>query len=58
MPRKDLFHEAVRNALIKEGWKITHDPFDTLEGHELLADETLKLIVFHPVHEEIEKWIE
>jgi XisH protein len=24
---KDLFHAVVRDALIKEGWKITHDPF-------------------------------
>ncbi len=24
---KDIFHQQVRNALIKEGWTITHDPF-------------------------------
>ena len=23
---KDLFHQAVKNALIKDGWTITHDP--------------------------------
>jgi XisH protein len=23
---KDLFHEAVKTALIKEGWNITKDP--------------------------------
>lgn len=23
---KDIFHQQVKNALIKEGWKITHDP--------------------------------
>lgn len=27
MPTKDIIHDAVRNALIKEGWQITHDPF-------------------------------
>ena len=27
MPRKDTFHDAVRNALIKDGWMITHDPY-------------------------------
>ena len=27
MPAKDFYHVAVRNALIKEGWTITHDPF-------------------------------
>ncbi|MDJ1170085.1 element excision factor XisH family protein [Roseofilum sp. BLCC_M154] len=26
MPRRDLYHDIVRNALIKEGWTITHDP--------------------------------
>jgi XisH protein len=24
---KDMFHQAVREALEKEGWKITHDPY-------------------------------
>ena len=26
MPQIDLFHETVKTALIKDGWKITHDP--------------------------------
>jgi hypothetical protein len=26
MPAKDLFHNTVKNALIKDGWTITHDP--------------------------------
>ena len=26
MPRKDIIHEAVKNALRKDGWAITHDP--------------------------------
>ncbi len=26
MPAKDLFHDAVKSALIKDGWIITHDP--------------------------------
>jgi hypothetical protein len=25
---KDLFHEEVREALVKDGWTITHDPFE------------------------------
>lgn len=24
---KDIFHQQVKNALIKDRWKITHDPF-------------------------------
>jgi len=27
MPAKDLYHDAVRNALIRDGWTITHDPY-------------------------------
>jgi hypothetical protein len=26
MPAKDLYHDNIKNALIKEGWTITHDP--------------------------------
>lgn len=27
MPAKDYIHDAVKNALIKDGWIITHDPY-------------------------------
>lgn len=26
MATRDIFHQAVRNALLKAGWTITHDP--------------------------------
>ena len=26
MPAKDIFHNAIRSALIKDGWQITDDP--------------------------------
>jgi XisH protein len=26
MPAKDTYHQTVKNALIKDGWIITHDP--------------------------------
>ncbi len=26
MPAKDIYHDAVKNALIKDGWTITNDP--------------------------------
>ena len=32
MTAKDIFHNAVRNALIKDGWKITHDPLSIQVG--------------------------
>lgn len=46
MPRYDLYHEPVKNALIKDGWLITADPF-TLEYKglrvmvDLAAEKTL-----------------
>ena len=24
---KDVFHQQVKEALTKDGWKVTHDPF-------------------------------
>jgi hypothetical protein len=27
MPAKDVYHDTVKNALIKEDWTITNDPF-------------------------------
>ncbi|MDJ0677221.1 MAG: XisH family protein [Calothrix sp. MO_167.B42] len=27
MPAKDIYHDAVKNALIKDGWIITADPY-------------------------------
>ena len=27
MPAKDKYHQRIKNALIKDGWTITHDPF-------------------------------
>ncbi|HYV38884.1 MAG TPA: element excision factor XisH family protein [Gemmataceae bacterium] len=27
MPAKDLYHNAVKNALVKDGWTITDDPY-------------------------------
>jgi hypothetical protein len=34
MPAADKIHEAVKNALIKDGWSITADPF-TIEYEEI-----------------------
>lgn len=39
MPAKDLLHDCVRNALIKDGWKITDDPFRLkYKGRKLYVD--------------------
>ena len=36
MPAKDMYHDIVKNALIKDGWTITHDPFRLQWGNNLL----------------------
>lgn len=46
MPQRDLYHEAVRNALIHDSWQITSDPYYLTYGGErgyvdLSAAETL-----------------
>src|SRR3990172_10565920 len=39
MPAKDIFHDAVKNALIKDGWTITHDPLRlTWGGKDMYVD--------------------
>ena len=32
MPARDKYHNVVRNALIKDGWTITHDPLRLVWG--------------------------
>ena len=39
MPRLDVYHHHVRNALEKDGWEITHDPLPlTIGKKRLFAD--------------------
>ncbi|MDJ1172096.1 XisH family protein [Roseofilum sp. BLCC_M154] len=39
MPAKDTYHDAVKNALIKEGWTIVADPYPLeYEDVELYPD--------------------
>jgi hypothetical protein len=37
MPAKDIYHDAVKNALIKDGWTITADPYYIIYGTDLLS---------------------
>lgn len=32
MPARDLFHDTVKQALIKDGWTVTHDPLRLVWG--------------------------
>ncbi len=36
MSAKDIFHDAVKNALIKDGWTITDDPYTLQWGNDNL----------------------
>jgi hypothetical protein len=39
MSARDVYHELVRQALISEGWQITHDPYRLSYGQtEVYAD--------------------
>ncbi len=55
MPRKDFYHETVRRALEKDGWRVTHEPFviklldltviADLAAEKILFDESNRQIV-------------
>jgi len=32
MAAKDIFHDVVKQALLNDGWQITHDPFKIMLG--------------------------
>jgi hypothetical protein len=36
MPQRDVFHEVVKQALIRDGWTITHDPYPLQFGESRL----------------------
>ena len=39
MPARDPYHQNFRNALVKDGWTITHDPFRlTWGGKDMYVD--------------------
>jgi hypothetical protein len=68
MPAKDIYHETVKAALIKDGWTITDDPlnlkigtrntaiFKEEAGELLLEKPGFCLVVFDENTEEIPQW--
>jgi hypothetical protein len=34
MPAIDIYHNVVKNALIKDGWTVTHDPYTITFGQK------------------------
>ena len=46
MPRKDMFHDIVKEALIADDWIITHDPLHTkYGGAEIFVDLGAKKLI-------------
>ena len=58
MPRRDLYHDCVRRALVRD---VSQDAYEDLftdpEMLALTAAEDVRLLVFDPVEESIERWI-
>lgn len=50
MPARDILHDVVKEALIKDGWIITHDPFTISFG--------IRMIIVNAVKQEIVQWIQ
>ena len=47
MPRRDVYHFAIRRAIEKEGWTITDDPMQILwEEKDYLPDLGATTFVF------------
>jgi hypothetical protein len=60
MPARDVYHDHVKQALVKDGWEVTDDPLrlewdDTPLYIDLGAEQ---LLVFNPQTEEIVAWID
>lgn len=47
MSAKDIFHDKVKNALIKDGWTITDDPYSLKwdNGENLLVDLAAERVI-------------
>ena len=74
MPAKDLYHHAVKCALIKDGWAILAEDYALTYGSDrvyadIAAEKAItaernnqrnqvKLIIIDPDSEVIEQWIQ
>lgn len=46
MAQRDRYHKVVKQALIKDGWRITHDPYTVTRGRRnLFVDLGAELIL-------------
>ena len=58
MPARDVYHAAVRAALIKDGWTITHDPYTMTFGQRAVFVDlgAERVIAAEKGSEEIVTW--
>lgn len=56
MATADIIHDAVKNALIKDGWAITHDPYVKKAIQLIVQRYKLPLLIVDIEKEEIVKW--
>jgi hypothetical protein len=54
MAAKDTIHNAVKNALIKDGWVITNDPYKI---QFIIQRYQVKILVVDVGKEEVTQWI-
>ena len=52
MPAKDFYHDTVKNALVKDGWTITHDPLMLRWGKkDMFIDLGASLLILPNIHQ-------
>lgn len=53
MPQLDAYHDVVKQAIIKDGWTITHDPLVVkYKGLHLFIDLAAEKMLRYEQHEE------
>ena len=56
MSAKDRFHDVVKTALQKDGWRITHDPLTKSFIQSVIQRSQVNLLVYNVEVEEIVRW--
>lgn len=54
---RDLFHENVKEALIKEGWIITNGPLSFKIGNMQVQIDLFKLVIYNQATQIITQWV-
>lgn len=54
MPQRDVYHEAAKQALLSDGWLITHDPYYLALYRQILGRIIEEEAQLHPATGEIE----